>query len=94
MRKEVRNWRYLAQGDAIVVLATDKRHPRFAGKVDEISEDGSFLWLIQDNGAGRRLIHRLEASTTLLDAARGEPFPWDVVQLAVVDRSASTHSGG
>lgn len=75
MRKEVRNWRYLAQGDAVVVLTKDRRHPRFAGKVDEISDDGSFLWLIQDNGAGRRLVHRLEASTTLLDADASQAEP-------------------
>jgi hypothetical protein len=67
-RKEIMTWRDLAQGDAVVLLTSDKRNPRISGKVDNLSTDGSFLWLVQDNGAGRRLFHRTEGYTTLLDS--------------------------
>jgi hypothetical protein len=51
-----------------VLLTSDKLNPRFAGRIDEISADGRFLWLIQTNGAGRRLFHHAEGYTTLLDS--------------------------
>ncbi|KQQ89727.1 hypothetical protein [Arthrobacter sp. Leaf137] len=62
-------WDQLNKGDTVVLLTSDRRNPRFTGWVDEISEDGRYLWLIQDNGAGRRLFHRVEGYTTLLDSA-------------------------
>ncbi len=52
----------------VVLLTSDKLNPRFAGRIDEISADGRFLWLIQTNGAGRRLFHLAEGYTTLLDS--------------------------
>ncbi|MGO4435168.1 hypothetical protein AB4Y88_18330, partial [Paenarthrobacter sp. RAF9] len=58
----------LNAGDTIVLLTSDKLNPRFAGRVDGISPDGRYLWLIQSNGAGRRLFHRAEGFTTLLDS--------------------------
>ena len=67
-RKEITTWRDLAPGDAVVLLTSDRRNARISGKVDDLSADGSFLWLVQDNGAGRRLFHRPEGYTTLLDS--------------------------
>lgn len=67
-RKEITTWRDLAPGDAVVLLTSDRRNARISGKVDDLSIDGSFLWLVQDNGAGRRLFHRPEGYTTLLDS--------------------------
>ena len=68
LRLEGTNWHQLNAGDMIVLLTSDKLNPRFAGRVDEISADGRYLWLVQTNGAGRRLFHRSEGYTTLLDS--------------------------
>lgn len=68
LRQEVRSWRELAPGDVVVLLTSDKRNARIEGRVDEISGDGLFLWLLQDNGAGRRLFHRPDGYTTFLDS--------------------------
>nr|BFE44145.1 hypothetical protein GCM10017547_20380 [Pseudarthrobacter oxydans] len=68
LRIEVDSWRQLAPGNSVVLLTSDRRNPRIAGRVDEISVDGHYLWLIQDNGAGRRLFHRPEGYTTFLDS--------------------------
>ena len=67
-RQEVRSWLELAPGDTVVLLTSDKRNARIAGRVDDISADGLFLWLLQDRGAGRRLFHRPDGYTTLLDS--------------------------
>ncbi|MEO5314708.1 hypothetical protein PV772_11405 [Pseudarthrobacter sp. CC12] len=69
LRREVATWDQLSNGDTIVLLTSDRRNPRIVGRVDEISEDGRYLWLIQDNGAERRLFHRIEGYTTFLDSA-------------------------
>jgi hypothetical protein len=68
LRLEVTNWHQLNPDDMIVLLTSDKLNPRFAGRVDEISADGHYLWLVQTNGAGRRLFHHAEGYTTLLDS--------------------------
>jgi hypothetical protein len=36
-------------------------------EVDGVT-DGSYLWLVLDNSAGRRLFHRADGYTTLLDS--------------------------
>lgn len=74
---EVASWRDLAPGDAVILLTSNPQIPRFAGKVDAISADGSFLWLLQNNAAGRKLFHRGEGFTTLLEttASRHDPPP-------------------
>ncbi|QQQ64368.1 hypothetical protein [Paenarthrobacter ureafaciens] len=68
LRSEVSGWDQLKSGDTVVLLTSDRRNPRFTGRVDEISQDGRYLWLIQNNGAGRRLFHRVEGYTTFLDS--------------------------
>ncbi|WP_350004237.1 hypothetical protein [Pseudarthrobacter sp. WHRI 8279] len=68
MRKEIGNWRELTPGDTVVLLTSDKRNPRIMGRVDDISDDGRYLWLLQDSGAGRRLLDRAEGYTTFLDS--------------------------
>ena len=68
LRLEVTTWHQLSSGDMVVLLTSDKLNPRFAGRIDEVSADGRFLWLIQTNGAGRRLFHHAEGYTTLLDS--------------------------
>jgi hypothetical protein len=67
LRLEVANWHQLSPGDMVVLLTSDKLNPRFAGRVDEISADARYLWLIQTNGAGRRLFHHAEGYTTFLE---------------------------
>jgi hypothetical protein len=68
LRLQVTYWQELSAGDIVVLLTSDKLNPRLAGRIDEISADGRFLWLIQTNGAGRRLFHHAEGYTTLLDS--------------------------
>jgi hypothetical protein len=38
--------------------------------------DGSYLWLVLDNGAGRRLFHQTDGYTTLLESAAS----WEAYQ--------------
>ena len=68
LRKEIGNWRELTPGDTVVLLTSDKRNPRITGRVDDISDDGRYLWLLQGNGAGRLLLDRAEGYTTFLDS--------------------------
>ncbi|MFJ5695011.1 hypothetical protein ACIP9X_14305 [Arthrobacter sp. NPDC093125] len=68
LRKEIGNWRELTPGDTVVLLTSDKRNPRIMGRVDDISDDGRYLWLLQDSCAGRRLLDRAEGYTTFLDS--------------------------
>ena len=68
LRIEVHSWLQLTPGNSVVLLTSDRRNPRIAGRVDRVSVDGHYLWLIQDNGAGRRLFHRPEGYTTFLDS--------------------------
>ena len=68
LRKEIASWRELTPGDTVVLLTSDKRNPRITGCVDDISDDGRYLWLLQDSGAGRRLLHKAEGYTTLLNS--------------------------
>lgn len=65
------DWRELTRGDSVVLL--NSRHEAVGGVVDDISGDGSLIWIQQDDGAGRRLFHRSDGYKTLLDAdARAE----------------------
>jgi hypothetical protein len=67
LRLAMTNWHKLSPGDTVVLLTSDKLNPRFAGRVDELSADGRYLWLVQTNGAGRRLFHHAEGYTTFLE---------------------------
>ncbi len=51
------------------------------GRVDDISDDGRYLWLLQDSGAGRRLLDRAEGYTTFLDSK----LQWERSNSAAVD---------
>jgi biotin-(acetyl-CoA carboxylase) ligase len=60
------DWRKLTQGDSVVLLSS--REEAVGGVVDEISADGSILWIHQDDCGGRRLFHRADGYKTYLDA--------------------------
>jgi hypothetical protein len=49
-------WTDLQPGDQIVLRRHDS--PEIAGEVDIVSEDGTFLWLYQEGGQGRMLVHQ------------------------------------
>jgi hypothetical protein len=40
---------------------------RYRGTVDVISEDGTIVWLILENGGGRRLFYNIDGHQTLLN---------------------------
>lgn len=65
------DWRELRRGDSVVLL--NSRQEAVGGVVDDVSADGSVIWIHQDNGGDRRLLHRSDGYKTLLDAgARAE----------------------
>jgi hypothetical protein len=65
-RSAVSNWCQLIPGDS-VVLTGPGRHERYAGQVDAVSADGALVWLVLDNGGERRLFHRVDGHSVLLD---------------------------
>ncbi|MFJ5695014.1 hypothetical protein ACIP9X_14320 [Arthrobacter sp. NPDC093125] len=66
-RPVVTSWCELTPGDTIVLLGPEKGKARITGMVDAISADGSLMWLLQDNCAGRRMFHQPDGYKTLLD---------------------------
>lgn len=44
-----------------------------SGTVDAVSADGSLIWLVQDDCAGRRIFHQVDGYKTLLDPAASQP---------------------
>jgi hypothetical protein len=66
-RSVVANWSELIPGDNVVLLSTGKPEFRISGTVDANSPDGSLLWLLQDDCAGRALFHQSDGYKTLVD---------------------------
>lgn len=58
-------WSDLLPGDNVVLLGPGPSH---AGVVDAASADGEFLWLILNDGNGRRLFQAGDVFGTLMDA--------------------------
>jgi hypothetical protein len=69
-RSLVLDWTQLTIGDRVVIV--DPRRQRYPGTVDELSYDGSMLWLVQDHGAGRRLFLNSDVHLMLLDPSKPE----------------------
>lgn len=65
-RSVVTNWCQLIPGEAVVLTGPGSAE-RYEGRVDAVSDDGAILWLVLDNGCGRRLFHRTDGHTALLD---------------------------
>lgn len=66
-RTNVSDWKELLPGDILRLDSNMSDVVQTSGTVDAVSEDGSFLWLIQDNGAGRKLFHHVDGYTTLMN---------------------------
>lgn len=65
-RSVVANWRELRPGDTAVHLGSGNE--RLSGTVDAVTTDGDMVWILQDNGVGRKLFHNSDAYQTLTDA--------------------------
>lgn len=52
-------------GDAVTVTAPGRL--KVSGTVDAVAPDGSVLWVIEDGGQGRHMVHR----TDVADVTRG-----------------------
>lgn len=65
-RSVVANWCELITGDRLLLVGpgTNQRH---AGTVDAISVDGAIVWLILEDGGGRKLFHQTDGYQALLD---------------------------
>ncbi len=66
----IADWRELTRGDSVVLL--NPRKEAVGGIVDDVSADGSVIWIQQDDCGGRRLFHRNDGYKTLLDAGARE----------------------
>jgi hypothetical protein len=64
-RSFVANWRELRPGDTVVLLGSGNE--RVSGTVDAVTTDGDMVWILQDNGAGRKLFHNSDTYQTLTD---------------------------
>jgi hypothetical protein len=50
-----------------VLLFGPGTEQQYAGTVDAISEDGTIVWLMLENGGGRRLFYNTDGCQTLLN---------------------------
>ena len=65
-RSIVANWCELIPGDPVLLFGSGVGQ-RYRGTVDVISEDGTTVWLILENGGGRRLFYSIDGHQTLLN---------------------------
>ncbi|MFM9273573.1 hypothetical protein [Pseudarthrobacter sp. NKDBFgelt] len=64
-RSVVTNWNDLRPGDTVLLVGTSKE--RVSGTVDAVTTDGDIMWILQDDGAGRKLFHHSDIYQTLTD---------------------------
>ena len=64
-RTVVANWRELAPGDIVVLIASNK--DRIEGTIDTVTKDGAFLWLRQDALRPRRVFYHSDGYEVLVD---------------------------
>lgn len=64
-RSAVTNWRELRPGDPVVLVGTSNE--RVSGTVDAVTTDGDMVWILQGNGAGRKLFHNSDIYQTFTD---------------------------
>ena len=50
-------------GDPVPVTARGRL--AVSGTVDAVAPDGSVLWVIEDGGQGRHMVHRTDAATVV-----------------------------
>jgi hypothetical protein len=65
-RSIVANWCELIPGDTVLLFGPGTEQ-QYTGTVDAISEDGTIVWLILENGGGRRLFYNTDGCQTLLN---------------------------
>jgi hypothetical protein len=71
-RTLVADWSELLPNDIVVLEQTGSTTKPISAKytsgtVDLVSEDGAFLWLMQEDGAGRRLFFQSDGYITLVN---------------------------
>jgi hypothetical protein len=64
-RSVVTKWTDLRPGDTVVLVGTSNE--RVSGTVDAVTTDGDIVWILQDNGVGRKLFHKSDTYQTLTD---------------------------
>jgi hypothetical protein len=64
----VSNWSELAPGETVLLVgaATD----RYTGVVDDVAADGSVMWLVLEDGDGRKLFHQDDGFQTIVEPDR------------------------
>jgi hypothetical protein len=64
-RSVVANWSDLRPGDTVVLVGSSNE--RVSGTVDAVTTEGDMMWILLDNGAGRKLFHNSDTYQTLTD---------------------------
>lgn len=70
-RSVVADWCELIPGDSVLLLGPEGE-PDYKGTVDAVLPDGTIVWLILDNGCGRRLFHHADGHQALVYPARSK----------------------
>jgi hypothetical protein len=65
-RSIVANWCELIPGDTVLLFGPDAEQ-QYTGIVDAVSEDATIVWLILENGGGRRLFYNTDGYQTFLN---------------------------
>jgi hypothetical protein len=66
-RTAVADWRHLIPGDKLILEPAKTNEDRISGTVDAVSENGAFLWVVQDDCGERRLFCRTDGYKTLMN---------------------------
>ncbi|SFU11749.1 hypothetical protein SAMN04487915_111166 [Arthrobacter sp. ov118] len=61
----VSNWSELVVGERVLLVGAGR--DRFTGAVDDVSADGTVMWLVLEDGDGRRLFHQADSYQTIVD---------------------------
>ncbi|MCA4134548.1 hypothetical protein [Arthrobacter sp. M4] len=69
----VPDWRELAPGDLVTVV--DSHSVLHSGWIDDVTEDGSVLWLVQVGGRGRKMFLREDGGLVTMDTVPSETAP-------------------
>jgi hypothetical protein len=69
----VSNWAELAVGETVLLVSAGTE--RYTGVVDDVSADGAVIWLVLDDGVGRRLFHQTDGYRTIVDPDERQKQP-------------------
>jgi hypothetical protein len=66
-RTAVPDWRHLIPGDKLILEPAKINEGTISGTVDAVSENGAFLWVVQDDCGERRLFCRTDGYKTMMN---------------------------